>query len=465
MRFDEFNKITEDIKLPGKPQPGGASDGVVSHTPMKLGPIKYDIFDSPPPTVKQSASPKVPVNYQIAPGMRPQPGPAKPGPDWTAKTALNKYQDPADISQQQQPAYQRKGVSEPITKPAPGTKPSIDLSNPRQAAAYKAQLDLEKAGVPLNKPQKHTLGAEKPGTQTKPTNSLANDPVGKANAGEPKMGTTPPAVWKNNRNPDARASTSPISAPTSKPVTAPAQSQYQQAMNTVANMRKGFGKSNEYTNIYAPLGPTSFQNKQYIQDLEKEFRKTPNDPIIRAELDKMRGPGIVAAKGTGTPGGRTTDVNDPRLSADIRPGSDDIRGTGRGTGMANDPRLNTQNTSNQQPTTTAVKPPASTGTSAPAQSTSAYKGSTGAQAIQQANANKIADVNKIRAGDTIQVGGQDYTIKPGDTLDSIAKNQQSPAVTAPSTNTDVEKTSVKPTPDIAEDAKSLNRIKSLAGLK
>lgn len=482
MRFNEFNKIAEDIKLPGKPQPGGASDGVVSHTPMKLGPIKYDLFDSPPPAVKQPTSPNVPVNYQIAPNMRPKAGPPKPGPDWTAKSALSKYQDPADISQQQQPAYQRKGVSEPITRPAPGSKPSIDLSNPRQAAAYKAQLDLEKAGVPLNKPQKDTLGAEKPGTQAKPNYSLANDPVGKANAGEPNMGTTPPAVQKNNKTPNAPASTSPISAPTAKPTTTTAPSQYQQAMNIVANMRKGFGKSNEYTNIYAPLGPTSFQNKQYIQDLEKEFRKTPNDPIIKAELDKMRG--IVAAKGTGTAGGRTTDVNDPRLAADIRPGSDNIRGTG----MANDPRLNTQNKSNQQPTTTAVKPPASTGTSAPAQSTSAYKGSTGAQSIQQANANKITDVNKIRAGDTIQVGGQDYTIKPGDTLDSIAKNQQSSTTAKPNTDAfpnttngvgsilnapksdpkddaDNQLTNVVPNDDMAEDAKSLNRIKSLAGLK
>jgi len=450
MRFDEFN-LSEDIKLPGKPQPGGASDGVVSHTPMKLGPIKYDLYDGPPPTVKQSASSNLPVNYQIAPNMRPQPGPPKPVPNWVEKSALGKYQDPADISQQQTPAYQRKGTPEPITKPAPGTKPTVDLSNPRQAAAYKAQLDLEKAGVPLNKPVNNTLGAERPGTQAKPNYSLANDPVGKATAGEPSLGKVQPAK-------------APASTSTSKPVTATAQSQYQQAMNTVANMRKGFGKSNEYTNIYAPLGPTSFQNKQYIQDLEKEFRKTPNDPIIRAELDKMRGPGIVAAKGTGTAGGRTTDVNDPRLAADIRPGSDDIRGTGRGPGpgMKDDPRLN-PNAGNKE--ANAVKPPVSTGNSTPAKANSTYQGSAGAQAIQQANANKIADVNKIRAGDTIQVGGQDYTIKPGDTLDSIAKNQQSPAVTAPSTNTDVEKTSVKPTPDMAEDSKSLNRIKSLAGLK
>jgi hypothetical protein len=58
MRFNEFNEITEDIGFPGKPQPGGKSDGTVSHTPMKLGPIKYDAFNSPLPTVTKSPSPK-----------------------------------------------------------------------------------------------------------------------------------------------------------------------------------------------------------------------------------------------------------------------------------------------------------------------------------------------------------------------------------------------------------------------
>lgn len=443
MRFNEFNEINEDIGFPGKPQPGGKSDGVVSYNPMKLGPIKYDAFTSPLPTSKQSPTPKLPANYQIAPNMRPQPGPAKPGPDWTAKSALNKYQDPADISQQQQPAYQRKGVNAPITTPKPGTKPSVNLADPRQAAAYNASINAKNTttGNPaVWKNNRTGATSSTPPASATPTNNI--DRVGMARPGEPTMGQEVPV----------------------KPAATTAPSQYQRAMNTVANMRKGFGKSNEYTNIYAPLGPTSFQNKQYIQDLEKEFRKTPNDPIIRAELDKMRGPGIVAAKGTGTSGGRTTNVNDPRLSADIRPGSSDIRGTGRGPGMQNDTRL--ASTQTTQTPTTAVKPIASTGTSAPAQATSTYKGSQGAQAIQQANIDKIADVNKITAGDVIKVGGQDYTIKQGDTLDSIAKNQLAPS--SPSASTDSQNDRL-PDEDVssvqADESKSLNRIKSLAGLE
>lgn len=127
---------------------------------------------------------------------------------------------------------------------------------------------------------------------------------------------------------------------------------------------------------------------------------------------------------------------------------------------------------------------------------SGYKGSAGAQAIQQANADKITDVNKIKAGDTINLpGGGTYTIKPGDTLDQIAKNQTaSPVTTQISTptqnsNNDSEQSTQdssinKPRftpksttganeklPDEkisstqADESTSLNRIKSLAGLK
>ena len=66
-------------------------------------------------------------------------------------------------------------------------------------------------------------------------------------------------------------------------------SAYQQAVNTVADIRKGMGKagSNEYTNVYAPIGPTNFMDKQYIKDLEAELAKTPNDANLKQELDRM----------------------------------------------------------------------------------------------------------------------------------------------------------------------------------
>lgn len=51
----------------------------------------------------------------------------------------------------------------------------------------------------------------------------------------------------------------------------------------------------------------------------------------------------------------------------------------------------------------------------------AYKGSAGAQEIQKLNP-AIKDVNKIQAGQTLKMpDGSTYTVKPGDTLDRIAK--------------------------------------------
>ena len=50
-----------------------------------------------------------------------------------------------------------------------------------------------------------------------------------------------------------------------------------------------------------------------------------------------------------------------------------------------------------------------------------YKGSAGAQEIQKLNP-AIKDVNKIQAGQTLKMpDGSTYTVKPGDTLDRIAK--------------------------------------------
>jgi muramidase (phage lysozyme) len=60
---------------------------------------------------------------------------------------------------------------------------------------------------------------------------------------------------------------------------------------------------------------------------------------------------------------------------------------------------------------------------------SAYKGSAGAQAIMQQNPDVIKDINRIQTGSTIKIDGQDYTIKPGDTLDRIAKKMK-PSVQA-----------------------------------
>lgn len=54
----------------------------------------------------------------------------------------------------------------------------------------------------------------------------------------------------------------------------------------------------------------------------------------------------------------------------------------------------------------------------------AYKGSAAAQAIMQQNPDIIKDVNTIKTGSTIKVGGEPYVVQPGDTLDKIAKKAE-----------------------------------------
>ena len=58
---------------------------------------------------------------------------------------------------------------------------------------------------------------------------------------------------------------------------------------------------------------------------------------------------------------------------------------------------------------------------APAPAKTPYKGSAGSQEIQKLNP-AIKDVNKIQVGQTLKMpDGSTYTVKPGDTLDKIAK--------------------------------------------
>ena len=72
------------------------------------------------------------------------------------------------------------------------------------------------------------------------------------------------------------------------------------------------------------------------------------------------------------------------------------------------------------PTATALTPLATPAAPAP------YKGSAGSQEIQKLNP-AIKDVNKIQAGQTFKMpDGSNYTVKPGDTLDKIARGSNKP---------------------------------------
>ena len=83
------------------------------------------------------------------------------------------------------------------------------------------------------------------------------------------------------------------------------------------------------------------------------------------------------------------------------------------------------------PVSTPVKPAAVPPAAAPVKPavTAApvpYKGSAGSQEIQKLNP-AITDVNKIRPGQTFKMpDGSNYTVKPGDTLDKIARGSNKP---------------------------------------
>jgi hypothetical protein len=282
----------------------------------------------------------------------------------------------------------------------------------------------------------------------------------------------------------------------------------EQAKAIASNISKNLGKSagseaNTYASGVGAQG-TIFQNKQYIKDLEHELATKGSDPTQQAELLKYRA--IVKAQEEQVKKDAEVwrkEYPDSKLNGQGQQGPSTSQSTPAPTQQA--PATQQKSATAPQNTTTPTQQAPNTSTSSkslpafdagpgdtwdgkPAavpqarsvgpsqnQSSSGYKGSAGSQAIQQLNPDRIQDVNKIYAGDTINLpGGGTYTIKQGDTLDQIARNQSAPVAPAASAetpatvltpkSTDVEKLPTEKVKETSDD-KSLNRLKSLAGLR
>jgi len=96
---------------------------------------------------------------------------------------------------------------------------------------------------------------------------------------------------------------------------------------------------------------------------------------------------------------------------------------GAGRGKVNPPAV----TPNTQPATTTDSGPMKPAPGTKQQNLN-YKGSEGSQSLMALNPDKIKNVNQIKAGDSIDLGGGNmYKIQKGDTLDKIAQRMTRPS--------------------------------------
>jgi len=96
---------------------------------------------------------------------------------------------------------------------------------------------------------------------------------------------------------------------------------------------------------------------------------------------------------------------------------------GAGRGKVNPPAV----TPNTQPAT-VTNPPGPVNPPPKPQPNLGYKGSEGSQSLMALNPDKIKNVNQIKAGDSIDLGGGNmYKIQKGDTLDKIAQRMTRPS--------------------------------------
>lgn len=531
----------------------------------------------------------IPSNYEIAPNMRPQPGPPKPIPNFVAKSALDVKQDPADVARQEQPAYQRKANQQPpIPNTAGNARPGVQqqptnnnlgklgrvspgeptmgqpVPNQVRPAAPAAPAAPTAQPVPNQvRPTTTTTPPPAASTNVQPTTQPTNNVSAPSTAPTPTATTTPTAPakgsmtgWQQGPNASAPAKAPPPAAYNvgyragaaynAYNKTAPEQSRIQAGINAanaaikatpptppaaklsgptsqylpprtpeqakaisnnvIKNLGRGAGsEANTYASGLGAQG-SIFQNKQLIKSLEHELATKGSDTNQEQYLLQLRAtvkaqeeqvekdaeilrnkypnqPGLHGQGQQVSPSSQSTPAptqqapasnTAPKSAAPSKslPAFD----AGPGDTWDNNAPAAPQSKSNPPVSTPAPAAPQSRSIG-PSQSqpSSGYKGSAGSQTIQQLNPDRIQDVNKIYAGDTINLpGGGTYTIKQGDTLDQIARNQSAPVAPAasietPATvltpkSTDVEKLPTEKVKETSDD-KSLNRIKSLAGLK
>lgn len=483
--------------------------------------------------------------------------------DWMAKSAASRYRDPyragyldpTETAYQEKPAYQRAGKPEPITRPVPGTKPSVNLSDPKQAAAYKAALAAEK---PVANKATGSVGNASPG---EPTMGL-NNPEAKIKSG---VNTT---VTRTEPTMEPSGKPRPSNIPTLDPVKDAAPAAGKAATKSLG--RRVLGKAIPYVGsgidaeeaynryqrgdrsgavisalgavgglvpglgtpvAYGAMGLNAIKDATGLTDKEEAaFRAGQDSQMQSTQQQTAPAQNTQAAPIKTAPTPRLTQQQMAAVQAAPSSGSTAQRSTYTTDQQAIKDRIsNTQDTSGYTPNTgyspsgykwepvtygsldkniqaAPAQKNVNTGIEQPRQPRQSYAGTPGAQAIQRANPDTIKNVNSIKAGDTINLpnGSGQYVVKHGDTLDQIARNQLTPStpsapstpstpsdaptwgtplskITAKSSSAPIEyddndepivrskssSTGALPTEKVKETSedKALNRIKSLAGLK
>ena len=458
-------------------------------------------------------APTLPADYEKPPNMRTSTSTNIPDHPWAEKSALGRLgpQDVADVTRQEVPAYQRAGKPDPYMQDisnkldklqAQQGKPKVDIKDVQAQAQSRRELQKQISGDPRPAVWKDPKNPDLPASKSPPPANveLPKDSLGKVSAGEPTLSNKP----LSGASSVERAATTGAEAGAEAGLKAGSKSlgskllgkaipgvgvaldaeeayrRYQNgdrtgavisALGAAGGLLPGVGPAISY-------GATGVNLARDAYNSASGSNAKSLNPVTTAANQRAQEKGMT---------GRGSQSKVPPVAAPVKPSATSptqtntipkVSGDSNTNPNALDDKetiVNPQTPPESVPKAAAVKPPASTGTSAPAtpiSNTSGYKGTAGAQSIQQANPNKISNVNYIRAGDTIKVGDKDYTIKPGDTLDKIASrelNSPSSVLSAPQTQQsalDKEPTQNNSYSSTqADESATLNRMKSLAGIK
>jgi len=264
---------------------------------------------------------------------------------------------------------------------------------------------------------------------------------GNAPAVEPGAGIANPPPNLNVAPPAALTPTPNITAPANAPAAAPAANAKPGFADRVkAGFQQQAEKNAQYNKEMAAAGSPEAK-AEWAQKLTPSQLKwlggaDASDPAIRARMPKPL-PGETTPAATTAANAQAQQADMDASSQGATPASDLAKANAQDQqadmDASSQPVATTSPVAPQTPPQAVITTPAAADPAAPAVTANPtanpavtpaktpYKGSAGSQEIQKLNP-AIKDVNKIYPGQALKMpDGSTYTVKPGDTLDKIAK--------------------------------------------